>query len=327
MRQAGRYLPEYRRLRAQAEDFVSFVANPKLAAEATLQPIQRFGFDAAIVFSDILLLPAALGQTLHFTEERGPRLAPPVTTGADLIRLTPENLLAGLSPTLETLALARSRLSSETALIGFAGAPWTVACYMCRGETDALPGAAKCFWYREEENFRHLLDLLTHATIDYLKAQVEAGADAIQLFESWAGELPPELFRAVSLAPLSRIAAALRETYPRLPILLYSRGGGILQRLYLECPVSALGLDTATPLDWARDELQPHVAVQGNLDPCLLLCGGEAMERQVDRILTTLAGGRFIFNLGHGILPNTPPAHVERLVKLVRAFPQGKPCL
>ena len=327
MRQAGRYLPEYRRLRARAGDFQEFCRRPELALEATLQPIRRFGFDAAIVFSDILLLPAALGQELRFEEGRGPRLSPALGCAADLSRLDAGGFLSRLAPTLETLSLARARLPAQTGLIGFAGAPWTVATYMTRGEDAVQQGEAKLFFYRDADGFAALLDLLAETTAAWLEAQVEAGAEAVQLFESWAGDLPEELFERCSLAPVARIAGRLRARFPRLPVLLFSKGCGLLQRRYVtDAGVSGLGIDSATPCSWARREIQPRALVQGNLDPWLLLCGGAPMERQVGRILDELAGGPFVFNLGHGVLPATPPAHVARLVELVRGHRRPCPC-
>ena len=319
MRQAGRYLPEYRRLRAQAADFREFCRRPELALEATLQPVRRFGLDAAIVFSDILLLPAALGQELHFGESRGPRLSPALGRVEDLSCLRAENFLAALEPTLEVLASARARLPRQTGLIGFAGAPWTVATYMTRGDSDAQQGEAKLFFYRDAQGFAALLDLLTETTAAWLEAQVQAGAEAVQLFESWAGDLPEDLFRRCCLEPVARIVERLRRRFPRLPILLFCKGCGLLQKRYVtDTGISGLSIDSATPCSWARSEIQPHMLVQGNLDPWLLACGGERMERQVDHILGELAGGPFVFNLGHGILPTTPPEHVARLVGLVR---------
>ena len=322
MRQAGRYLPEYRRLRARAASFQDFCSRPELTIEATLQPIRRFGFDAAIVFSDILLLPAALGQELRFEENRGPRLFPVLRRAEDIAALHKDDFLSRLAPTLETLAAVRARLPAETSLVGFAGAPWTVATYMTRGESDVPQGEAKLFHYRDADGFAALLDLLTEATAVWLEAQVEAGAEAVQLFESWAGDLPEHVFRRCSLEPVARIAKRLRERFPSLPIVLFCKGCGLLQRQYAdETEISGISIDSATPCSWARQEIQPRKLVQGNLDPWLLLCGGEAMERQVAHILGELSGGPFVFNLGHGVLPATPPEHVARLVELVRRRP------
>ena len=319
MRQAGRYLPEYRRLRAGVDDFQEFCNTPGLALEATLQPIRRFGFDAAIVFSDILLLPTALGQELHFEEKRGPCLFPALGGSEDLSRLNMENFLSHLTPTLETISLARARLPTDTALIGFAGAPWTLATYMTRGKSDVQQGAAKLFCYRDSAGFGVLLDMLTEAICAYLVAQVEAGAEAVQLFESWGGDLPEDLFRFCSLEPVARIAKSLRARFPDVPILLFSKGCGVLQRHYTDTEISGISIDSATPCSWARQEIQRRKLVQGNLDPWLLSCGGERMEQQVDHIIKELGNGPFIFNLGHGVLPTTLPKHVARLVELVRS--------
>ena len=318
MRQAGRYLPEYRRLRASIDDFQEFCNTPRLAVEATLQPIRRFGFDAAIVFSDILLLPAALGQVLRFEEKRGPRLFPALGGREDLSCLSMDDFLSRLAPTLETISKARAWLPKETTLVGFAGAPWTLATYMTRGEGDVQQGAAKSFCYRDSEGFGMLMDMLTEATSAYLEAQIEAGAEAVQLFESWGGDLPEDLFRLCSLDPVARIAKRLRARFADIPILLFSNGCGILQRQYADTEISGISIDSATPCAWARQEIQRRKLVQGNLDPWLLLCGGERMEQRVEHIVKELGDGPFIFNLGHGVLPATPPEHVARLVELLR---------
>ena len=322
MRQAGRYLPEYRKLRSKVSNFQELCNTPELAVEVTLQPIERFGFDAAIIFSDILLLPAALGQELRFEDGSPPCLAPAIRTNKDLACLHEDNYLSCLAPTLDALAITRSRLAKETSLIGFAGAPWTVATYMTRGDsTGDTRAEAKLFHYRDKEGFARLLDILIRTTTAYLVKQVEAGADVIQLFESWAGDLPESVFRDCSLKPIAAITKSLREKYPALPILLFSKGSGLLQKLYAtETDISAISIDGATPLHWARDELQPHKLVQGNLDPYALLAGGVNMEREIDNIMEHLSGGRFVFNLGHGVLPATPVEHVEHLVKRVRGY-------
>ena len=322
MRQAGRYLPEYRKLRSKVSNFQELCNTPDLAVEITLQPIKRFGFDAAIIFSDILLLPSALGQELLFEDGSTPRLAPAIRTDGDLIRLREDNYISFLTPTLDALAMTRSRLPKETSLIGFAGAPWTVATYMTRGDsTGDARAEAKLFYYRDPKSFTRLLDILTRATIDYLVKQVEGGANAIQLFESWAGDLPENVFRDCSLKPIANITKSLREKYPALPILLFSKGSGLLQKLYAtETDISAISIDSATPLSWAKEELQPCKLVQGNLDPYALLAGGPHMEREIDSIMEHLSPGRFVFNLGHGILPATPIENVERLIKRVREY-------
>ena len=322
MRQAGRYLPEYRNLRSRVSNFQQLCNTPELAVEITLQPIRRFGFDGAIIFSDILLLPSALGQKLRFQDGSAPQLMPAIRDNKDLTCLNEDNYLPRLEPTLNALALARLRLSSEINLIGFAGAPWTVAAYMTRGNSSGdVRAEAKLFYYRDAKGFTRLLDMLTRTTIVYLSKQIEAGADIIQLFESWAGDLPEDVFRSCSLKPIAEITKALQKQYPQIPILLFSKGSGMLQKLYVtETDISAISIDSATPLSWARDELQPHKLVQGNLDPYALVAGGSHMERDIDNIMEYLSGGRFIFNLGHGILPNTPVENVERLIKRVRGY-------
>ena len=322
MRQAGRYLPEYRNLRSKVSNFQQLCNTPELAVEVTLQPIKRFGFDAAIIFSDILLLPSALGQRLQFRDGIAPQLTPAIRDDKDLICLDEDNYLLRLEPTLSALTLARLRLSSEINLIGFAGAPWTVATYMTRGNSSGDARAeAKLFYYRDAKGFTRLLDILTRTTIVYLSKQIEAGADAIQIFESWAGDLPEDVFRSCSLKPVAEITKALQKKYPHIPILLFSKGSGMLQKLYVtDTDISAISIDSATPLSWARDELQPHKLVQGNLDPYALVAGGPRMERDIDNIMEYLSGGPFIFNLGHGILPNTPLENVERLIKRVRRY-------
>jgi uroporphyrinogen decarboxylase len=303
MRQAGRYLPEYRALRAKAASFLDFCFTPELAVEATLQPLRRFGFDGAILFSDILVVPHALGQSVRFAEGHGPLLQP-IRSAGDMDRLSAEGLQDRLAPVFETLRHLSAALPPETTLIGFAGAPWTVASYMIEGAGGS--------------DFR-LIDLLVGATIDYLSAQILAGAEALQIFDSWSGALAEPERRRWSLEPLARITRRLKALHPRVPIILFPRGAGLLYGDFARLSgAAALSLDSGLPLDWAASELQPHLALQGNLDPVLLLTGGEALERETDRILATLGQGPFVFNLGHGILPETPIPHVERLVERIR---------
>ena len=318
MRQAGRYLPEYRALRAQAPSFLDFCFTPDLAVEATLQPIRRFGFDGAIMFSDILVIPHALGQTVRFAEGHGPLLEP-IRTAADMARLSAAGLRDRLAPVFETLRRLSVALPAETTLIGFAGAPWTVASYMIEGAGGSDFVNAKRMAYGEPELFAGLIDLLVESTVDYLTAQVEAGAEVLQLFDSWSGALAEPERRSWSLEPLIRITQRLKALHPEIPVILFPRGVGLLYGDFARTSGAAgLSLDSSLPLDWAAAELQPHLAVQGNLDPILLLTGGAALEREVKRILDGLGQGRFIFNLGHGILPETPIDHVERLLELVR---------
>ncbi len=319
MRQAGRYLPEYRALRSQAASFLDFCFTPDLAVEATLQPIRRFGFDAAILFSDILVVPHALGQSVRFAEGHGPLLEP-VRSADDIRQLSAADLRERLAPVFETLRRLRRALPPATALIGFAGAPWTVASYMIEGAGGSDFVTARRFAYEAPGLFGRLIDLLVESTIDYLSAQAEAGAEALQIFDSWAGILDEPERRRWSLTPLMQITAGLKARHPGVPVILFPRGAGLLYRDFAETSGAAgLSLDSGLPLDWAAEMLQSRVAVQGNLDPVRLLVGGEGLTREVARIRRHLGGGPFIFNLGHGILPQTPIAHVEALVEAVRS--------
>lgn len=320
MRQAGRYLPEYRELRTKAGSFLDLCYAPEMAAEATLQPIRRFGFDAAILFSDILVIPDALGQTVGFYEGEGPRLDP-VSDGKAVARLDRGRVLKHLEPVLETVERVRAQLPAETALIGFCGAPWTVATYMVAGSGTADQAPARLWAYRDREGFSALIDLLVESSIDYLSAQVEAGADVLQIFDTWAGSLPEEEFGRWCVAPVQRMVAALRERHPEIPIICFPRGAGEgYGRLVDEVAPDGVSLDTAFSLRRAREVLQPKVTVQGNLDPMVVIAGGAAMHGAVARILEELGDGPLIFNLGHGITPETPLEHVEALVAQVRAW-------
>jgi len=315
MRQAGRYLPEYRALRAQTPDFVSFCLTPSLAAEATLQPIRRFGMDAAILFADILLVPQALGQRLSFSKD-GPVLEP-IRDVAGLKRLHPERIASCLEPVSKTVCLSRAGLPEQTALIGFAGAAWTVATYMVEGGASKDYRHVKGWAYRDPNGFAALIELIADATIVYLSAQIEAGAEVVQLFDSWAGVLPEAEFSCFVIEPTHRIVKALKARFPAVPIIGFPRGAGLLyQRYATETGVDAVGLDTTAPLHFGR-ELQRNIAVQGNLDPVTLMVGGPALERTVSAIRAALGSGPFIFNLGHGILPQTPPEHVAALAELL----------
>ncbi|MGF1609692.1 MAG: uroporphyrinogen decarboxylase, partial [Kiloniellales bacterium] len=278
MRQAGRYLPEYRALRSQAGGFLEFCYTPELAVEATLQPIRRFGFDAAILFSDILVVPDALGQRVWFEEGSGPRLEP-ITMPDDLERLSVEGLEERLAPVFETLSRLSRALPEETALIGFAGAPWTVASYMVEGGSSRDFGRVKAWAYGDPEGFQRLIDLLSEATARYLLAQAAAGAEALQLFDSWAAVLPEDPLRRWCLAPAKAIVRRIKAQHPDLPVILFPRGAGILYRDFAqESGADGLSLDTTVPLGWARETLQDQVALQGNLDPILLVSGGAAMR-------------------------------------------------
>ena len=318
MRQAGRYLREYRALRAQAPDFLSFCLTPELAAEATLQPIRRFGFDAAIVFADILVVPHALGQRVAFREGEGPVLTA-LSDERDVRGLRVDSVAEVTAPVRETLRQVRMALPRTVALIGFAGAPWTVATYMVEGGASRDFSRTKAWASGNPASFAELIDRLVSATTTYLIGQAEAGAEAIQLFDSWAGVLPEPEFRRWVIEPTRRIVHAVKRRHPGLPIIGFPRGAGPLYESYAaETGIDAVSLDSAITLDWARDHLQARHAVQGNLDPQLLLAGGSAMEDATRAIIAAFREGPFVFNLGHGIVPETPPEHVAHLVELVR---------
>lgn len=320
MRQAGRYLPEYKELRRKAAHFIAFCQTPAMAAEATLQPLRRFDLDAAIIFSDILLLPHALGQSVTFTEGEGPRFDP-LKTPEDLKRLRFENFKNSIAPTCEAISLVRARLSPEKALIGFAGAPWTVACYMLEGRGSKAFEQARYFAYGYPEAFQNLINLLTEATIRFLSVQITAGADCIQLFESWGGAAPHALLLPAILNPTQRIVAALREKHPGIPIIAFPRGLGLSLPSYTQvvCP-DGLSLDDTVPPPWALKNLSSIPCLQGGLDPMALLAGGKVLVAQTDELLETYEERPFIFNLGHGISKDTPPSHVEDLIRQIRAF-------
>lgn len=322
MRQAGRYLPEYRQVRAKAGSFLGLCFNPELAAEVTLQPIRRFGFDAAILFSDILVVPHALGQKLTFEPGEGPRLAPTITSGAAMDKLATDVDITLLAPVFETIARVRAELPAQVALLGFCGAPWTVATYMVAGIGTADQAPARFFAYRDPEGFERLIDLLVRASIDYLVAQFHAGADAVQLFDTWAGVLGPQEFDRWCTKPAARIVAGLRQRVPGARVIGFPRGAGTSLVGYAESvPFDAIGLDWMINRKFARDEIQTRKPVQGNLDPMALLAGGAGLDREVDAVLESFSEKPFIFNLGHGILPETPIAHVERMVARVRRSP------
>lgn len=318
MRQAGRYLPEYRELRAKAGGFLDLCYAPQMAAEVTLQPIRRYGFDAAILFADILLIPQALGQKLWFETGEGPRLDP-LEGGAAIAALDIGNVEAHLAPVFETVDRLRTALPGETDLIGFAGSPWTVATYMIAGRGTPDQAPARLFAYRDPVAFQALMDVLVEATAIYLAAQVKAGADVLQLFDTWAGVLPEAEFARWSIAPTKALVARLRALGVRVPIIGFPKGAGaLLPRYVAETGVDAVGLDPSTPLSWAVPHVADKTVCQGNLDPLLLVAGGDGMVRAVDAILEAFDGRPFVFNLGHGIVPQTPPEHVGQLVKRVR---------
>ena len=317
MRQAGRYLPEYRELRARAGSFVDLCLSPELAAEVTLQPIRRFGFDGAILFSDILMVPYGLGRPLRFEEGRGPILEP-VVDRAGIPGYDPEAFHRLLEPIYETVSRVRAALAPETALIGFAGAPWTVASYMIEGGSSRDFAALKLWAWRDPEGFGALMDVLVDATVGYLDRQVRAGAQIVKLFDSWAGAAPETQFERWVVQPTAAIVRRLREIHPDVPVIGFARGAGVQTRGYgAATGVTALALDSGIPLAMAC-ALQAERPVQGNLDPIALVAGGDALTSEVDRILEAMAGGPFVFNLGHGIVPQTPPEHVAALVARVR---------
>ncbi|MCF6199254.1 MAG: uroporphyrinogen decarboxylase [Hyphomicrobiaceae bacterium] len=318
MRQAGRYLPEYREVRKQAGGFLNLCYNPKNACEVTLQPIRRYGFDAAILFSDILVVPDALGQPVRFETGEGPRLDP-ITDAAGLAKLDPLKTSKTYSSIYETVDRIKSELPDETTLIGFCGAPFTVATYMIAGRGTPDQAPARTLAYRDPDLFQNMIDMLVDSSIEYLRGQIDAGAQVVQVFDSWASVLPDEEFQKWCLEPMVRICEALGQSHPLTPIIGFPRAVGPLYKPYLEkTGVNAIGCDTSLSLSYIRDELQPHAVVQGNLDPMLLLNGGPQFENRVRKIIETLAGGRHIFNLGHGIIKETPLKNVERLVELVR---------
>jgi uroporphyrinogen decarboxylase len=318
MRQAGRYLPEYRAIRSRTESFLDLCFNPKLAADVTLQPIWRFGFDAAILFSDILVVPHALGQHVTFEGGEGPRLDA-LANPAALNRLRSAIDHQVLAPVYETIARVKQELPPAVALLGFCGAPWTVATYMIAGcgTVDQLP--ARSFAYQHPDAFAGLIAVLIEASASYLIRQFQAGVDAVQIFDTWAGVLPSDEFRKWCIEPTARIVAMVREAIPQARIIGFPRGAATELGPYLDAvAVDAVSLDWMIELGFARDHVQPRRCVQGNLDPLALLVGGAALDRAIDAILGAFGHGPFIFNLGHGVLPETPVAHVERLVARVR---------
>ena len=318
MRQAGRYLPEYRAVRERAGDFLKLCFTPEFAVEVTLQPVRRFGFDAAILFSDILVIPHALGQSVWFVAGEGPRLDP-IMDRQGVGRLTAEIDQRVLAPIYETIRQVKADLSPQVALLGFCGAPWTVASYMIAGRGTPDQEPARLFAYGNPEAFAALIEKLVDASASYLIEQLRAGVDAVQIFDTWAGVLPPGEFRRWSLEPTQRIIAKVRRQMPDAKMIGFPRGVGAgLVRYVEEVPVDAVGLDWTTDLAFARDQIQVRMPVQGNLDPLALVAGGGALDRAVDEILAALADGPFIFNLGHGILPQTPIAHVEQMLARVR---------
>jgi uroporphyrinogen decarboxylase len=318
MRQAGRYLPEYREVRTQAKNFLELCYTPELATEVTLQPLRRFDLDAAILFSDILVIPDALGQSVRFETGEGPVLEP-VDNGSIAGLGKERDPLEHLAPVLETVRRLRAALAPEKTLIGFCGSPWTVATYMIGGKGSPDQAAARLFALRHPEAFAALIDILVETSINYLVAQFEAGADVVQLFESWALNLDDDAFAQRVIEPNRRIVAGVRSRVPNAPIIGFPRGAaGNLARYAAETGVHALGLDYATPLDFAAKHLLPSLPVQGNLDPLRLVAGGAQLDQRVDSIIAAFDDRPHIFNLGHGIVPETPIEHVARLVDRVK---------
>jgi uroporphyrinogen decarboxylase len=320
MRQAGRYLPEYRELRTSAKNFLDLCFSPDMAIEVTVQPLRRFGMDAAILFSDILVVPHALGQDVSFEIGRGPVLDP-IRNGKQLETLSQDDVQKRLAPVYKTVSGVAATMPAGTTLIGFAGAPWTVATYMVEGGSSRNYEIIKNWTYSDPDGFQKLIDMVVEATSAYLIEQVRHGADVIQIFDTWAGVLSETAFERWCFDPIIKIVEQVKETCPDVPVIVFPRGVGIqYERFARHSLVDGVSLDTSVPLGWARDVLQPHCVVQGNLDPILLVTGGDGMVGEIKRILDILAPGPFIFNLGHGIVPETPPENVGLLTETIRGW-------
>ena len=318
MRQAGRYLPEYRKVKEEAGSFLDLCYTPKYAIEVTLQPIRRYGFDAAIVFSDLPLIAQGLGQKLWYEEGGGPRLAP-IRDGAGVAALDPGQVTNRLAPVYETVDGVSTALPAETALIGFAGAPWTVACYMVEGGGSRDFANVKGWAFRDPDVFQELIDVLVEATATHLCGQARAGAEVLQIFDSWASILPDTGFRRWIIEPTKALVRRIRLEFPEIPIIGFPRAAGVMYSEYVEeTGVSAVSLDTTMSRRWAAENLQSKMPVQGNLDPMAFVNGGTFLEQEVRETLDGFSGGSFIFNLGHGIIKDTPPEHVDKLISLVR---------
>jgi uroporphyrinogen decarboxylase len=317
MRQAGRYLPEYRELRREKGSFLDLVYDSEAAATISLQPVERFPeLDAVILFSDILIIPFAIGQNLTFVTGEGPRLTPPLSS-ADIDQLIPYP--TRLEPIYETVRLVRERLGAGKALIGFAGSPWTVATYMVAGQGSREQAETRRYAYADAARFETVIERIGEMTLDYLSKQVEAGAEALQLFDSWAGSLSPLQFERWVIAPTARLVSSLKERHPTVPIIGFPKGaGGKLGAYARETGIDALGLDETVDPIWALKEVPDRLPLQGNLDPLALVAGGDTLAYSVERVLDAFAGRPHIFNLGHGILQDTPIAHVERLIAQVK---------
>ncbi len=320
MRQAGRYLPEYRRIRERSDNFLQLCYSPALASEVTLQPIRRFDFDAAILFSDILVIPDALGQKVEFLQGEGPCLEP-VRDTRSYASFNPEKILEHLSPVFETVARVKAELPEQVALIGFCGAPWTVATYMVSGKGTKDQAEARLWAYRDPVGFSGLIDILVQSSILYLIEQIRAGAEVVQIFDTWAGSLAESERDTWCIAPLKKIASAVKEAFPHIPIIAFLRGApSSYDALVSMEAIDCVGIDTSIPATFAAKIVQGNKCVQGNLDPLALLAGGAALDSGIDTVLEAFGSKPFIFNLGHGILPETPIAHVERLIEKVRNF-------
>ncbi|HAK63215.1 MAG TPA: uroporphyrinogen decarboxylase [Alphaproteobacteria bacterium] len=321
MRQAGRYLPEYREIRNRAAGFLELCYTPEMAAEISLQPVRRFGMDGCILFSDILVIPDALGQQVRFEENVGPLLTPCIMDGQGLALLRPERVMERLAPVCETVRLCRKSLPPHVTMIGFAGAPWTVATYMVGGRGSTDQAAARKWAYRNPGEFSQLIEILVEATAEYLIAQIDAGAEAIQVFDTWAGALPAVELRKWCINPVKKLIGRVHEKHPRIPVIGFPKSAGFSYRDFvLETGVQGVSVDHGMPLDYARQFLQPLAAVQGNLDPLLVVTGGNSMLEAAGQILKSLGQGPFIFNLGHGIVPETPVENVGELVRFVQQW-------
>ncbi len=320
LRQAGRYLPEYRRLRREAPDFLTFCYTPALCVEAAMQPLRRFRMDAAILFSDILVIPDALGQRVVFVEGQGPRLEP-LRDAAAIARLDLARLDAHLEPVYAAIAGTAAAMGPTTALIGFAGAPWTLALYMIEGHGGTGGERVRAMAWRAPETFNGLIARLVDAVSRYLCAQIDHGVEVVQIFDSWAGLLAESQFRAWVIAPTAAIVRRVKEHAPSVPVIGFPRAAGALYADYVrETGVDAVGLDAGVPLAWAAGAIKPHAVVQGNLDNLLAMAGSDALEDETRRILAALGPERFIFNLGHGVLPETPPEHIARIAETVMGW-------
>lgn len=319
MRQAGRYLPEYREVRKQAGSFLDLCYNPELAAEVTLQPVRRFGMDGAILFSDILVLPHALGVEVRFAEGEGPQVERVITRDRAL-KLDISRIEDHIAPVLETIGRVKEALPEQVTLLGFAGAPFTVASYMVEGKGSKEYAALRRFYYEEAALFQSIIDTLTLATIEYLSLQIAAGAEAVQLFDSWAGVLSPDAFAKYCIEPNQKIVEALKARHPGIPVICFPRGAGAKYMAFSDAVAcDGLSIDTMTPLAMVKDGFNKQ-CLQGNIDPMLVVAGGQAMVDEATRMLDVMAGHPFIFNLGHGFVPETPISHVERLCETIRGY-------